>query len=82
VYWFDRVHPATVRAVIDHARLIAEVDLTHPVILGPDGRVMDGMHRIASALLERRPTIRAVRFEELPSPDHVDCDPGELSYDR
>ena len=82
VYWFDAVRPATVRAVIDHARLMAEVDLTYPVILGPDGRVMDGMHRIARALLDCRPTIRAVRFEELPSPDFVDCDPRELPYDR
>ncbi len=82
VYWFDTANPATVRAVIEHARLIAAVDPKYPVILGPDGRVMDGMHRIARALLDRRPTIRAVRFEELPPPDFVDCDPRELSYDR
>ena len=81
VYWFDMANPATVRAVIEHARLIAEVDLKYPVILGPDGRVMDGMHRIARAILDRRPTIRAVRFVALPSPDFVDCDPNELSYD-
>ena len=54
VYWFDTANPATVRAVIEHARLIAEVDLKYPVILGPDGRVMDGMHRIARAILDRR----------------------------
>ena len=82
VYWFDTANPATVRAVIDHARLISAVDLKYPVILGPDGRVMDCMHRIAKALLDRRPTIPAVRFEQFPSPDFVDCDPCELSYDR
>jgi hypothetical protein len=38
--------------VIEHARLIREVNLRYPVILGPDGRVMDGMHRVARAILE------------------------------
>ncbi|MCH7790364.1 MAG: hypothetical protein IH940_13130 [Acidobacteria bacterium] len=83
VYWFggDRSR-ATVRAVIDHVRLIAGVDRSFPVILGPNGRVMDGMHRIARALLEGDETIHAVRFTELPPPDHVDCNPVELSYER
>ncbi|MGH3263648.1 MAG: hypothetical protein ACRDNS_16835, partial [Trebonia sp.] len=40
--------------------LIIQVDLSHPIILGPDGRVMDGMHRIARALLEGLPAINAV----------------------
>lgn len=33
-------------------RLIHDVDLSFPIILGPDGRVMDGMHRIARAVME------------------------------
>lgn len=37
-----------------------------PVILGPDGRVMDGMHRIARAMLEGRTEVSAVRFLALP----------------
>lgn len=82
VYWFDAAHQPTVRAVIEHLRLIADVDLAYPVILGPDGRVMDGMHRIARALLDGRPAIPAVRFDELPAPDFRDCDPGDLPYDR
>lgn len=64
-YWFsDETDPPTVRSVVDHARLIEEVDLSYPIILGHDGRVMDGMHRIARALLEERATIDAVQFEE------------------
>lgn len=27
--------------------MILDVDLRYPVILGPDRRIMDGMHRIA-----------------------------------
>jgi hypothetical protein len=80
VYWFDEAHPPTVRAVIDHARLSQEVDLSYPVILGSDGRLMDGMHRVARAILDGRPTIRAVRFLHDPAPDYTDCHPGDLSY--
>ena len=66
VYWFDETEAPTVRRVVEHLRLIEEVDLTHPIILGPDGRVMDGMHRIARAMLEGRSMIRAVRIREPP----------------
>ncbi len=83
VYWFDGdLHQPTVRAVVDHARLIAEVDASYPVILGPDGRVMDGMHRIAQAILRGRSSIPAVRFSDLPEPDYRNCEPGDLPYER
>ena len=82
-YWFaDSEVPATVRAVVEHARLIAEVDLAHPIILDVHGRVMDGMHRVARALLDGRATLPAVRFEVQPPPDFVDCRPSELPYDE
>ena len=80
VYWFDQRDRPTVRKVVEHFRLIEEVDLAHPIILGPDGRVMDGMHRIARALVEGRSTIPAVRLPALPEPDYRDCQPGELPY--
>jgi hypothetical protein len=44
----------TVRAVVAHARLMLDAGVSFPVILGPDGRVMDGMHRIARVLLGGR----------------------------
>ena len=82
VYWFDEeTDPPTVRRVVDHARLMEEVDVAHPIILGFDGRVMDGMHRVARALLEGRTTIKAVRFEDHPVPDYRNCHPDDLPYD-
>ena len=82
-YWFaDSEVAATVRAVVAHARLIAEVDVAHPIILDVHGRVMDGMHRVARALLDGRATLPAVRFEVQPPPDFVDCRPSELPYDE
>jgi hypothetical protein len=65
-YWSQ---PLTVRDVADHVRLVQAVDPTYPIILGADGRVMDGMHRVVLALLEGRETIPAVRFDVQPEPD-------------
>ncbi len=80
VYWFDESERPTVRKIVEHVRLIQEVDPSYPVILGPDGRVMDGMHRIARALLQGEATIRAVRLNSLPDPDFRNCRPDELPY--
>jgi hypothetical protein len=74
-------HP-TVRELVLHMRLVQEVDPAYPVILGSDGRVMDGMHRIARAILEGRTTIRAVRFPTDPEPDFRNCHPDDLPYDE
>jgi len=80
IYWFDTIERPTVRKVVEHVRLIREVDTLQPIILGPDGRVMDGMHRIARALLDGRDTITARRFPDLPEPDYRGCRPEELPY--
>lgn len=81
VYWFDQWELPTVGNVVEHFRLLQEVNLTYPVILGPENRVMDGMHRIGRAPLEGRTTIRAVRLPELPMPDYRGCRPDELPYE-
>jgi hypothetical protein len=60
--------------------MIEAVDLSHPIILGFDGRVMDGMHRIAKALLLGRETISAVQFETPLEPDYRNCRPEDLPY--
>jgi hypothetical protein len=81
VYWFDdQSQRPTVRRVVEHARLIEDVDLSYPVILGVDGRVMDGMHRIAKALLLGRETISAVQFKTQLEPDYRNCRPEDLPY--
>lgn len=82
-YWFDGDDDApTVRNIVEHARLIAEVDPSFPIILGHDGRVMDGMHRVARALLEGRRELDAVQFDEPIDPDYRNVRPGDLPYDR
>jgi hypothetical protein len=66
--------------VVEHCRRIQQVDLGYPIVLDPDGRVMDGMHRVARALLEGRTSIKARRLGQLPPPDFIDCSPDELPY--
>ncbi|HEX8672233.1 MAG TPA: hypothetical protein VF710_10100 [Longimicrobium sp.] len=81
-FWFGGGDgDATCRAVADHARLIAEADLSYPIILGADGRVMDGMHRVAKAYMEGRSSISAVQLTSDPEPDFVGVDAAELPYD-
>lgn len=80
-YWFKFGPVPMVRRIVDQVRLIQEVDLSYPIILGSDGRVMDGMHRIARAILDGQTSIRAVRFVAEPEPDYRDCSPHDLPYD-
>jgi hypothetical protein len=80
-YWFNGSFEApTVRKVVEHLRLVLGVDPSHPIILGIDGRVMDGMHRIARAILEGHSSIRAVQFEVHPEPDYRNFRPEDLPY--
>jgi hypothetical protein len=80
-FWFDGA-TATCRAVALHAKLIQETDCAYPIILSSDGRVMDGMHRVCKVLMENRPTISAVQFEQDPEPDYIDADIDALPYDE
>jgi len=80
-YWrSDGEAPMTCRELVEHMRLVEEADLSFPIILSCDGRVMDGMHRIAKAALEGRREIEAVRFEQDPEPDFRNVSESDLPY--
>ena len=80
VYWFGLGDPPITRDIAEHAKLIYEADLSYPIILCPEGRLMDCMHRVCKALLEGHATILSVRFSELHEPDYVGKQPHELPY--
>ena len=69
-------------SIVEHVRLIEACDLSYPIILDAQGRVMDGMHRVCKALLQDLPEIDAVQFIEDPEPDYVNCQPKDLPYDE
>jgi hypothetical protein len=78
-FWFaGGSEAATPRAILEHVRLINGADLTFPIILSADGRVMDGMHRVARAALLGHATVRAVQFPITPEPDFVGVGPDDL----
>jgi hypothetical protein len=67
VYWFnDGDELPTVRNVVEHMRLVGQVDLSYPITLGANGCVMDGMHRVVRALLDGHRTIKAVAIRRRP----------------
>ncbi len=78
-YW-SPTQALTVRQIAGHFRLVLDVDVSYPIILATDGRVMDGMHRVIRALLHGRASIAAVQFEIQPEPDFRNCLPGDLPY--
>lgn len=80
-FWFGgKNEEPTCRAIVEHIRLIDEADLSYPIILSSDGRVMDGMHRVIKALLRGQETIEAVQFNQDPKPDYEDVHPDDLPY--
>lgn len=81
-YWYDTEdQPPTCRDLVEHMRLVEVADLAYPIILSPDGRVMDGMHRVAKALLQGQTRVMAVRLQAMPAPDYTGVDPNNLPYD-
>lgn len=83
-YWFDTgtAQMPTVRAISQHARLISEVDSRYPIILCAEGRVMDGMHRVARCLIEDRLTVPARQFLQTPDHDFEGVAPEDLPYEK
>lgn len=62
----------TLREMVTHMRAVNDADLDKPIILDEDGELMDGRHRLMKAMLLGNETIKAVRFDENPSPCRVD----------
>ncbi len=80
-FWYQGEQDVpTCRSMVDHFRLVNETNLDHPIILSFEGRVMDGMHRIAKALLLGHKEVKAVRFTEEIAPDYMNVFPDDLPY--
>ncbi|MDA1256879.1 MAG: hypothetical protein O3C10_03430 [Chloroflexi bacterium] len=71
VYWFDDEYLPTCRAVVEHACRTAAADVSDPILLSHDGYVIDGMHRVARAMLDGFSAITAIRLTDYPEPDFV-----------
>lgn len=79
-YWYPDIHPTT-QDILEHMQLIQQADLTYPIILCSQGRLMDGMHRVGKAKILGKDTISAVQFEIDPQADFINVDENYLIYD-
>lgn len=61
----------TIHGFLYHAKRIEETNLNYPIILDDRGRIADGWHRVAKAILKGQTTIKAVRLNKMPVPDSV-----------
>lgn len=61
----------TLREMVMHMKAVNDADLSCPIIIDEDGELMDGRHRLMKAMLLGERTIKAVRFDENPSPCKV-----------
>ena len=61
-------------------RLVMDANPSYPILLGEDGRVMDGMHRILKVALEGGAEIEAKQFAVDPEPDFVGVSLDDLPY--
>lgn len=81
-YWYAATGDTpTCRSVLAHVRQAEKADLSYPILLCADGRIMDGMHRVMKALSLGHETVAARRLERTPPPDHVDVSLDDLGYD-
>lgn len=82
-YWFAATNSVpTVRSVAEHGLQISNADLSYPILVCPDHRVIDGMHRVAKALMQGATTIAARVLPDLPPPEYIDMHPDDLPYER
>ncbi len=79
VHWFGgpRNLLPTCRAIADHARDIFECDLSYPIIIAPDGEVLDGWHRICKAHINGVEELDAVQLTSFPPTAGASCSPAK-----
>lgn len=54
-----------------HVSRCENVDMDIPIVLCPDGEILDGYHRIVRAVINGDENIMAYRLEKMPRPDRT-----------
>lgn len=81
-YWFAATNDApTCARIMAHAAQVQAADLSYPIILCAEGRVMDGMHRVMKAHDLGHATIKARQLAVTLPPDFIDVAPEDLPYE-
>lgn len=81
-YWYlNENDTPTCKSIVKHFELVKKCNLDYPIILSDDGTLMDGMHRVCKAHLNKQESINAVQFPKTPKPDFINLKLDELPYD-
>ena len=64
-----------------HMKVAMEANMDYPILLGRDGRILDGHHRLIKAIALGVPEIKVVQFKIDPEPDKIVADAGTESLD-
>ena len=55
--------------IINHFHQSLNADLKHPIIIGEDGLILDGWHRIVKCIMQNKRYIKAIKFKQNPKFD-------------
>ncbi len=67
--WYNGTTPPTIQSIIDHYRRARAADLSHPIIISHNGKIMDGRHRLVKVILEEQEYVTCVVFDHIIKPD-------------
>lgn len=72
-HWFSYIQNGknihitpTLNLLLEEIKRVNTCDLNYPIILCPEYKIMDGVHRLAKSILTGQKLIKCVRFTELP----------------
>jgi len=82
IYWIDRedkqLSPYEIiqdwdaaqdnEAWADHVASIKRANLDNPIWMTKEGHVFDGVHRLTRAVIDNKPTIKVIIFDNIPEP--------------
>lgn len=77
-YWHQET--MTCKDIALHAKLIFDSDLNFPILLCPERKMIDGMHRVCKAYIEGKSTVAALVLDHLPPPDYINVKLEDLPY--
>ena len=71
-YWFNSPEERIdYDKFLHHYKRCEEADLNYPILIFPENKIADGVHRLVKAKLLGLETISAILFDQLPEPDFI-----------
>ena len=58
----------TILSFVEHVKRCNEANIKYPILLAPDGFILDGRHRLAKLLLNGASTVKIKRLNDMPEP--------------